>query len=283
MVVPVTILYSRPSGHYVSWTARGTVQFLTPAQSRNVENALRADQLCVWNRIAKSAATWRVETNRSSDTVFELYRPARGVKSRVLTLRSERPVLLQEGFAARRGSRNSLFSAPTLFPPSGREPAEAYGLVEVDDAAQQWYERAAEERNRLADSDAPLDSDHFWGWSKSVREQWVEAQWWDENLWPVFEALDPQLSSSEVPLVTAAAAPKFKKDIRLAPSDGLLEKEVQTRSGPKWVPIVPDGQATRHLTWKRWVFSSCMWACLARTEVRGRLCFWPLSLFGGPQ
>ena len=125
----------------------------------------------------------------------------------------------------------------------------------------------------MADADAPLDSDHFWGWSKSVRELWLEAQWWDENLWPTFESLDQRPQPSGVPSEAAAAVSGPAKDVRLAPSDGLLEKAVPTRQGPKWVPIVPDGYATQHLTWKRWVFFNCMWASLARTEVRRRPCF----------
>ena len=42
---------------------------------------------------------------------------------------------------------------------------------------------------------------------------------------------------------------------RIAP-DGVLERDIR-QTGPcaaKWVPVVPDGRATRHLSWKRLVF-----------------------------
>ena len=43
-------------------------------------------------------------------------------------------------------------------------------------------------------------------------------------------------------------------------SDGVLERQVAGAVKPIWVPIVPEGQATAHLTWKRWVYSATL-AC----------------------
>ena len=41
--------------------------------------------------------------------------------------------------------------------------------------------------------------------------------------------------------------------------DGLLERSIPSPNPPgsTWVPVVPDGQATVHLTWKRWLFLQC--------------------------
>ena len=41
--------------------------------------------------------------------------------------------------------------------------------------------------------------------------------------------------------------------------DGLLERQVSLPppANETWVPVVPDGQATAHLTWKRWLFLQC--------------------------
>ena len=47
----------------------------------------------------------------------------------------------------------------------------------------------------------------------------------------------------------------FPHDVRIA-EDGVLEHLSPDRSPekPEWVPIVPSGYATSHLTWKQWVF-----------------------------
>ena len=39
----------------------------------------------------------------------------------------------------------------------------------------------------------------------------------------------------------------------------MLERRVKTTDlgQPEWVPVVPAGQATGHLTWRRWVFLQC--------------------------
>ena len=41
--------------------------------------------------------------------------------------------------------------------------------------------------------------------------------------------------------------------------DGLLERWVSLPppANDSWVPIVPDGQATGNLPWKRWLFLQC--------------------------
>ena len=51
---------------------------------------------------------------------------------------------------------------------------------------------------------------------------------------------------------------ELKEGYRKA-EDGLIERLVQLPppAGATWVPIVPDGQATANLTWKRWLFLQC--------------------------
>ena len=49
------------------------------------------------------------------------------------------------------------------------------------------------------------------------------------------------------------------EDFRVAP-DGLLEKQVSTTrpgSSVAWVPVIPDGQASSHMTWKRFIYTNC--------------------------
>ena len=119
------------------------------------------------------------------------------------------------------------------------EPAEAYGFVEMDSDSRAWYEKAAAERERMAETENPYDPEAFWGWGANVRQLWIQDQWWDKEMWPYFER---------------AKTGELEPEVRLAPTDGLLEREVPTRQGNKWVPIVPNGRPLRHLTWFRWVF-----------------------------
>ena len=56
-------------------------------------------------------------------------------------------------------------------------------------------------------------------------------------------------------LRTIWAAKNMTDGYRIA-TDGLLEREI--KSPPpcvvKWVPVVPDGMTTKHMSWKRWIF-----------------------------
>ena len=77
-------------------------------------------------------------------------------------------------------------------------------------------------------------------------------------------------------------APADSESYRVA-EDGLLERKVQSTNlrQPAWVPVVPEGYATGHLTWKKFVFLQChpgvlgghrsadkTYACMKR------LCWW---------
>ena len=39
--------------------------------------------------------------------------------------------------------------------------------------------------------------------------------------------------------------------------DGLLERHVAADGRVWWSPVVPEGNATAHMTWKRWCFLQC--------------------------
>jgi hypothetical protein len=74
----------------------------------------------------------------------------------------------------------------------------------------------------------------------SLRVTWIPAQRADKALMPMF------------------AKGAMKEGFRIA-KDGLLERLVQLPppANATWVPIVPEGQATGNLTWKRWLFLQC--------------------------
>ena len=75
---------------------------------------------------------------------------------------------------------------------------------------------------------------------RSLRLTWVPAQRGDKALLPMF------------------ASKQLEEGYRVA-EDGLLERQVQLPPPVNaiWVPVVPDGQATGNLTWKRWLFLQC--------------------------
>ena len=95
----------------------------------------------------------------------------------------------------------------------------------------------SKEREQLSE-DARAEHDaRIWEWGASLRHQWVAAQRIDKDLAPSFQKTW-----------------KPPHDQRLAP-DGLLEQLVTPENkDPRWVPVVPNGYATRHLTWKKWCF-----------------------------
>ena len=72
-----------------------------------------------------------------------------------------------------------------------------------------------------------------------LRLTWVAAQRADKELRSFF---------------SKSAAGNFPAGYRLA-SDGLLERQVAQPPpiGEAWVPVVPDGLATAHVTWRKWL------------------------------
>ena len=70
----------------------------------------------------------------------------------------------------------------------------------------------------------------------SMRASWLPLQRADQSILPYFKSKPPQ-------------------GFRVA-DDGLIERLVSLPAPfpGTWVPVVPDGNATAHLTWKRWLF-----------------------------
>ena len=104
-----------------------------------------------------------------------------------------------------------------------------------------WYEEQAEKREGLADAARAENGETEFELGKGLRATWLSAQQTDKLLLPMF-AEKAQLAAG----------------YRRAP-DGLLERQVSLPppANMSWVPIVPDGFATGHLSWKRWIFLQC--------------------------
>ena len=107
---------------------------------------------------------------------------------------------------------------------------------------QDWYDKAVRERNRLAEtvSDDMDMGDETWTWGASLRATWASVQQVDKSLAGYFRR-----------------HAEFPHNVRRA-KDGVLEQLVtpKNRPAPIWVPIVPEGHVTRHLTWKSGSFSN---------------------------
>ena len=52
---------------------------------------------------------------------------------------------------------------------------------------------------------------------------------------------------------------RSERDAYRIAEDGVLERRITTGhlGQPEWVPIVPEGYATAHITWKKFVFQQC--------------------------
>ena len=94
-------------------------------------------------------------------------------------------------------------------------------------------------RDELAeDARAEYDDVGTWDWGASLRHQWSAAQRLDKDLSPCF-----------------SKTWKPPHDERINANDGLVEKLVTPEGRePRWVPIVPNGHATRHMTWENGAF-----------------------------
>ena len=95
---------------------------------------------------------------------------------------------------------------------------------------------AAGKREALAEEVRADAGESKFSVANSLRVSWLVAQRADPSLYALL------------------ANPDEKKGYRLA-FDGLLEKGVIAKDRPMaWVPVVPQGNATTHLSWKRWVW-----------------------------
>ncbi len=99
-----------------------------------------------------------------------------------------------------------------------------------------WYEAATGVREALAEEARADAGESKFAVADSLRISWLVAQRADTTLYALL------------------AKPDEKKGYRLA-TDSLLEKCVIAKDRPvAWVPVVPQGNATTHLSWKRWVW-----------------------------
>ena len=112
-------------------------------------------------------------------------------------------------------------------------------LVLTHDALD-YYDKLYDKRREIADEAHAEAGECEFELGHSLRVTWVPAQRADKALMPMFSA--KQLSEG----------------YRIA-KDGLLERHVQLPppANATWVPIVPEGQATGNLSWKRWLFLQC--------------------------
>ena len=116
------------------------------------------------------------------------------------------------------------------------------GFAEMDKEHQAWYDEQSKKREQLAEEARDEFGMGTWDWGASLRLQWAAAQRLDKDLQQSF------LKTWSPP-----------HDERISPTDGVLEKLAeQAHQSPKWVPVVPNGYATKHLTWKNGPFSSCI-------------------------
>jgi len=121
-----------------------------------------------------------------------------------------------------------------------RNPMEMEHRLELTEEALSWYDKKFEERDQHREEARDTIGETDFAIGESLRVTWGAAQRADKMLLPMF------------------SAKTLAEGYRMAP-DGVLERMVQVAQagGAIWVPIVPDGQAAAHLSWKRWVFLQC--------------------------
>ena len=112
--------------------------------------------------------------------------------------------------------------------------------LELTPDALRFYEERYAKRRELADDVRAEAGECEFKLGDSLRVTWIPHQRADRTLMDMFKAKE------------------LKDGFRFAP-DGLLERQVQLPppANATWVPVVPDGQATGNLSWKRWLFLQC--------------------------
>ena len=107
------------------------------------------------------------------------------------------------------------------------------GGLELEPAARRWLEEAAQKREELAEEARAQAGESDFRVNRTLRETWAEEQ-----------------KKSEY-IQSLASKPGFRRA-----EDGLIEKRAHDRWElyERWLPVVPEGQAALHLSWKEWVF-----------------------------
>ena len=111
-----------------------------------------------------------------------------------------------------------------------------------------WYDDNAKKREQLREEVIAEAGDTEFNIGDSLRVTWLAEQRKDQGLAPIVKRLVEAQKKNE--------AQEESDGYRLGP-DGVLERRVVSPIGNIHVPVVPDGQATQSLTWKRWIFLQC--------------------------
>ncbi len=138
------------------------------------------------------------------------------------------------------GQQSCVPGGPFRTPAADAAPAESEAEIPGAADSLRWYEDQKERRENLAEDARATAGETEFRLGQSLRLTWLAAQRLDTSLSGMFTAKD------------------LKPGFRLG-SDGLVERSITLPPpvGQRWVPIVPDGQATANLTWKRWMFLQC--------------------------
>ena len=123
-------------------------------------------------------------------------------------------------------------------PDDGRGKAVPELVLTPDTLA--YYKKLDDKRKEIADDAHAEVAECEFELGHSLRVTWILAQRADKALMPML------------------AAKELDDGYRIA-KDGLLERLVNLPppANATWVPIVPEGQATGNLPWKRWLFLQC--------------------------
>ena len=107
------------------------------------------------------------------------------------------------------------------------------GNLEMEPAAKKWLDEATKKREVLAEEARAEAGESDFQVNKTLRETWAEEQ-----------------KKSEY-IQSLAAKPGFRRA-----DDELVEKQAHDRWElyERWLPVVLEGQAALHLSWRQWVF-----------------------------
>ena len=142
----------------------------------------------------------------------------------------------------------------------------------------EWNCKRNEERAKLE-----AEADETWEFrvGESLRIEWASAQRRGPECQRVLRDLKSCKSNGGERQSDALA--RSDREVHRVADDGVLERRITSEhlGQPEWVPIVPEGYATGHITWKKFVFLQChlgvlgghrsadkTYACIKR------LCWW---------
>ena len=134
--------------------------------------------------------------------------------------------------------------------------------------AEKYYDGVMEERRGHVDEANAAIGEAEFQLGDSLRMSWMTLQRADRVMYHQFQRKPEDLE---------------RLGFRVA-RDGVMERRVSLPPpiNQAWVPVVPDGQATANLSWKRWLFLQCHVGILGghrsadkTTNILKRQCWWP--------